>query len=75
MGRHKKLDLTLSKRLDSIMQQRRLYPSDVSRLTGIKVRMIHNYISGTCQPSAFMVKKLAEGLNVSADYLLGVGEQ
>ena len=72
MGRHKKLDLTLAKRLDSIMQQRRLYPSDVSRLTGIKVRMIKYYVAGSSQPSAFMLKKLAVGLGVSSDWLLGI---
>lgn len=72
MSGHKAIDLTVAKRLDSLMRQRHLYPIDVSRLTGIKVRMIHNYVSGSSQPSAFMLKKLAVGLGVSSDWLLGI---
>ena len=72
MSGHKKMDLTVAKRLNQIMSDRKLYPIDVSRLTGIKVRMIKYYVAGSSQPSAFMLKKLAVGLGVSSDWLLGI---
>lgn len=49
-----------------------LYPKDVERLTGIKRRKIYEYIQGQHQPSAYAVKRIAEGLNVSADWLLDI---
>ena len=72
MSGHKKMDLTVANRLNQIMNDRKLYPIDVSRLTGIKVRMIKYYVAGSSQPSAFMLKKLAVGLGVSSDWLLGI---
>ncbi len=49
-----------------------LYPKDVERLTGIKRRKIYEYIAGQRQPKAYAIKQIAEGLNVSSDWLLGI---
>ncbi|MBR1482271.1 MAG: helix-turn-helix transcriptional regulator, partial [Ruminococcus sp.] len=54
------------------MTERGLYPKDVARLTGIRRQRIHEYVSGTHQPNAFIIKQIAEGLNVSADWLLDI---
>lgn len=72
MGCHRKIDLTFSKRLEQIMVERNLYPAEVSRLTGVRRNLIYNYIQGTHQPAAYNIKLISKGLNVSADWLLGL---
>lgn len=66
------IDYTFAKNLENYMIAHNLYPKDVERLTGIKRRKIYEYIQGQHQPSAYAVKRIAEGLNVSADWLLGI---
>lgn len=65
-------DLTFARRLDLLMVERGLYPGDVQRLTGIRRQRIYEYVQGTVQPSVYNLKRLAEGLGVSADWLIGV---
>ena len=66
------MDLTFARRLNQIMIERGLYPGDVQRLTGIKRQRIYEYIQGVVQPSAYNLKRLAEGLDISVDWLIGV---
>lgn len=72
MSSHKKIDLTFAKRLEQIMIERQIYPAQVAKITGIKRTVIYAYVDGTHQPTAFNIKRLAIGLNVSADWLLGI---
>lgn len=72
MSSHKKIDLTFAKRLEQIMVERQLYPAQIAKITGIKRTVIYAYVDGTHQPTAFNIKRLAIGLNVSADWLLGI---
>lgn len=72
MSSHKKIDLTFAKRLEQIMIERQIYPAQVAKITGIKRAAIYAYVDGTHQPTAFNIKRLAIGLNVSADWLLGI---
>lgn len=71
-GSHKKYDFTLAKRLEQLMIERNLYPRDIERLTGVRRQRIYEYIQGVAQPSAFMLKRIATGLHVSSDWLLGL---
>ena len=73
--RHKKYDFTFAKRLEQIMRERQLYPAQVEKLTGIRRQRIHEYLNGTVQPSAYAVKLIATGLDISADYLLGIEKE
>ena len=66
------MDFTFAERLEQIMRERGLYPSDVEQLTGIRRQRIHEYISGIYQPTAYAIKNIAVGLNVSSDWLLGI---
>lgn len=72
MGGGRIMDLTFARRLNQIMIERELYPGDVQRLTGIKRQRIYEYIQGVVQPSAYNLKRLAEGLDISVDWLIGV---
>ncbi len=71
-GNHKKIDLTFAKRLEQVMIERNIYPSQISKLTGIKRNVIYAYVQGTYQPTAPNIKRIAIGLQVSADWLLGI---
>jgi len=66
------IDFIFSQRLEQFMIAHELYPKDVERLTGIKRRKIYEYVQGQRQPKAYTIKRIAEGLNVSADWLLGI---
>ena len=66
------MDFIFAERLEQIMRERGLYPAQVEKLTGIRRQRIHEYLSGTFQPSAYAVKLIALGLDISADWLLGI---
>ncbi|MBQ2443301.1 MAG: helix-turn-helix transcriptional regulator [Ruminococcus sp.] len=66
------MDLTFSRQLDKIMRERGLFPSDVEKLTGIRKQRIREYISGTHHPTDHIIRRIAIGLNVSADILLDI---
>lgn len=73
-GRHKKKDFTLAKRLERVMIEKKIYARDVEKMTGIRRQNIYEYIQGVKQPSAYNLKRLSEGLHISADWLLGLKE-
>jgi len=56
------------------MVERKLYPSDVQRLTGVHRQCIYEYVQGIKEPNLTSLAKLAHGLKVSADWLLGLKE-
>lgn len=72
---HNKIDLTFAKRLEQIMIERNLYPTQVSKMTGIKRSTIYDYVQGNYQPTVYNIKRIAKGLSVSADWLLGLSDE
>ena len=66
------MDLTFGQRLNQLMIERRLYPRDVQRLTGVHRQNVYQYIQGVKQPSLYNAKRIAQGLKVSVDWLLGI---
>ena len=72
MSSHHKMDFTFAQRLEQVMQERHLYPAQVAKLTGIRRQRIQEYLSGERQPTAYIIKTLAEKLNVRADWLLNI---
>lgn len=71
---HKSKDFTFARRLEQLMIERNLYPGDVQRLTGVHRQSIYEYIQGVKQPNAYNISRIAKGLSVSADWLLGLTE-
>lgn len=71
-GNHRNKDFTFARRLEQVMIERELYPRDVQILTGVHKQNIYQYIQGVKQPSAFNIKRIAKGLKISADWLLGI---
>lgn len=66
------MDFTFAQRLEQIMRERQLSPAQVEKLTGVKRQKIYEYVTGTHQPNGFTIKRIALGLKVSADWLLGI---
>lgn len=60
-----------AKRLRAIMQRRELNIHKVSVLTGVKSSVLSRILSENRDMKASTVVRLAEGLGVSTDYLLG----
>ena len=73
-GKHRNKDFTFARRLDRLMVERKLYPSDEQRLTGVHRQCIYEYVQGIKEPNLTSLAKLAHGLKVSADWLLGLKE-
>lgn len=72
---HRKIDLTFAKRLEETLIKQNIYPSQLMKISGVSRVNIYNYIAGTAQPTAFNIMRIAKGLNVSADYLLGLTDK
>lgn len=65
---------TFGKRLGRIMQEKDISRTELKDSTGISLQSISNYLNDKRRPDCDMVVELAEALNVSADYLLGLSE-
>jgi transcriptional regulator with XRE-family HTH domain len=56
------------------MQREQYTQSDLSRVTGVSQSQISLYISGATQPSGESIAAMAEALNCTSDYLLGLSD-
>ena len=72
MGNIQKREHTFGERLTDLMIERGLYPAEVERLTGIRRQRLYEYAKGISEPRERAIKLIALGLNVSADWLLGI---
>lgn len=71
-GRHQKKNLIFKQRLNQLMEERHLYPSDVARMTGLPRQSIDSYTQGDTQPRIDAITRIAVAFNVSSDWLLGI---
>jgi len=63
-----------TERLRSWREKRGLSQRELARLSGIGEAQVSKYENGNVDPSATYLKKMAEVLQVSADYLLGLSD-
>ena len=68
-----KLD-TLGERLDFLIDLKGLRKKDISDELNIAPNTLSGYISGSRNPDVNMLKKIAQYLNVSTDFLLGLSD-
>lgn len=59
-------------RLKAVMEMRRVKPIELSRRTGISQSTISQYRSGYSTPKADRLQQIADALNVSPMFLLGL---
>jgi transcriptional regulator with XRE-family HTH domain len=60
-----------SERLKKIRESKKLSQSDLGKKTGLQSAAISHFETGQRKPSFDNLKKLADALSVSIDYLLG----
>lgn len=72
--RHRK-DLAFSEKLNEIMNAQKIYPTELSKMSGVDRKLIYSYLNGVNAPSTNSLRKLAKALKVTSDYLLGLSEQ
>ena len=65
-------DAPIGKRIDYIRRKKGLSQNDLGKALDIDTRTIKRYESGIVKISLDMLKKIAEALEVTTDYLLGV---
>ena len=61
-----------SERLSHCMQERHLNGNDLAALSGVTAATISRYLNGLRTPTVDNVVLLADALDVSVDYLLGL---
>lgn len=66
--------MDLPKALRRFRQEHDLTQRQVSSKIGINIRLYQKYEAGEVDPGASVITAVAEAFNVSADYLLGLGE-
>jgi len=62
-------------RLRSLREQHGWSQRELARECGIAESVIRRYESGVSEPSTTSLKLIAEKLNISADYLLGITDK
>lgn len=67
-------DAPIGKRIDYIRRKKGLSQNDLGKALDIDTRTIKRYESGIVKISLDMLKKIAEALEVTTDYLLGVSD-
>lgn len=68
--------MTLGKRIKSIRERRGLSQNELSRLSGVRQALLSELESGKKQDTTgFALKRLAQTLGVTVDYLVGMYEE
>lgn len=68
------MDNGFSERLQTLRERRGISRRVLSERCGLSKNMVSVYESGEVEPTASVIKELAECFDVSADYLLGLKE-
>jgi len=63
--------VSILNRIRDLREDKDLTQSDVAKATGIDQKTLSNYETGKTNPDSYVIIKLAEFFDVSADYLLG----
>lgn len=63
--------MSILNRIRDLREDKDLTQSDVAKATGIDQKTLSNYETGKTNPDSYVIIKLAEFFDVSADYLLG----
>lgn len=63
--------MSILNRIRDLREDKDLTQSDVAKATGIDQKTLSNYETGKTNPDSYVIIRLAEFFDVSADYLLG----
>lgn len=73
--RKKLVKTRISRRMKSRLYELDMTQKRLAEETGITRETINSYITGRCMMTAENVVRIAEGLQCSADYLLGLNDK
>ena len=73
-GEGNETKLAFATRLNDLIDKQGLRQSDLSELSGIATGTISGYRNGEKEPTITNLRKIAQALDVSADYLLGLSD-
>ena len=62
---------TTAERLKLALDNAKIKPADLSRMTEISKGSIHHYLAGTYEPKSTAINKMAVALNVAESWLWG----
>ena len=62
---------TFTKRVKSILEEKKITQKQLSQLSGIAEASICRYLRGDCEPRLDIVANIAKALDVSEAYLIG----
>lgn len=63
-----------AERLKIALHDNWMSQAELARKLGTYPRVVSSWLSGKSEPSAMYIRGICEVLNVSADWLLGIGE-
>lgn len=63
---------TVSERLKFLMEVNEIKQTQLASLVGISKQSLYKYLHCKCEPRAEIIAKMAEALNTSADYIVGL---
>ena len=67
--------MTLGNKIKTVRQQKKMSQNELAELSGVMQKNISRYEQDTSVPSALALKKIADALEVTTDYLLGENEE
>ena len=68
------MEITIT-RINKILQKKKISQVEFAKVLGLSESAISRYLSGQRHISIKLLVDIAKYLNVSADYLLGIGEE
>jgi len=66
--------MTLGDKIKTVRQLKKISQNELSELSGVMQKNISRYEQNSSIPSALTLKKIADALKVTTDYLLGDNE-
>ena len=66
--------MTLGDKIKTVRQLKKISQNELSELSGVMQKNISRYEQNSSIPSALTLKKIADALKVTTDYLLGDSE-
>jgi transcriptional regulator with XRE-family HTH domain len=62
--------ITLGQKIKQLRDEKGLSQSDLEKRSGVSSKLLSKYENGRIMPTADTLKRIAEGLDISADYLI-----
>ena len=72
MAKPRRVEIIFSERLRGEMNRQGISVSKLSKMSGIGKSLISAYLMADCAPTIINLRKIANALKVSSDFLIGI---